>query len=121
MHLVLNSLHRNTTKDTCGLDSLCRTRFAMAGKETLLENLVQRMLDAGKTLGWVVVLVVNVDVVLLNCLLHIVRKHAFVDIRLGRLGSELHHHAGRSVCIHVGILAGDLGSLSVDDLLEDFA
>ena len=43
----------------------------MAGIETVLEDLVERVLDACKALGRVVVLVVDMDVVVLHSLLHI--------------------------------------------------
>ena len=93
----------------------------MTGEESVLKNLVQRMLDAGKALCRIIVLVVDVDVVVLYSLLHIVGEHALVHIGFCGLGSELHHHSGRSVSVHVRVLAGDLGRLGVDDLLEDLA
>ena len=41
----------------------------MSSKETILKNLVKRMLDAGKTLGRVVVFVVDMDIVVLDSFL----------------------------------------------------
>ena len=52
----------------------------MAGEETVLEDLVKRMLDTGKALGRIVVLVVNVDVVVSYRILHLLRKQALVNV-----------------------------------------
>ena len=52
----------------------------MAGEETVFKNLVERVLDAGKTLCRVVVLVVNMDVVVLDSILYILRQHALIHI-----------------------------------------
>ena len=92
----------------------------MTGLETVLKDKIQRMLDTGKALGWIVILVVNVDIAVLNSLPHIVREQAGIHIALGGLRSKLHHHAGRSVGIHIGILTCNVVSLGVDDFLEDF-
>ena len=71
VHLVLHGLHGDTSEDACCLDSLCRTRLAVAGEETVLEDLVERVLDTCQTLGRVVVLVMNVDVVASYSLLYL--------------------------------------------------
>ena len=93
----------------------------MSGEESVFQNLVEGMLYAGQTLGRVVVLVVYVDIAVLYGLFHVFGQQAFVYERLRGFGCELHHHACRSVCIHVRVLPGDVGSLGFDDFLEDFA
>ena len=80
----------------------------MTGLESAVEYLVERMLEAGKALGRVVVLVVDMDVSIVHGSTRFVRKQAFIHVSLRRLGCELHHHAGRRVGIHVGILPGDV-------------
>ena len=52
----------------------------MTCEESILKDLVERMLDAGKALGRVVVLVVDMDVVVLHRLLDIFGKKTFVHI-----------------------------------------
>ena len=43
----------------------------MSGEETVLENLVKRMLDASKALGRVVVLVMDMDIAILDSFFNI--------------------------------------------------
>ena len=43
----------------------------MSCEETVFEDLVQWVLDTGKALGRVVVLVMDMDVVVLHCLLNV--------------------------------------------------
>ena len=121
VHLVLHSLHADTAQYRSGLDTLCRTALAMTGLETVLQDSVQRMLDAGQRLGRIVILVVDVQVVVAYSLLHLIAQQIVVHERLCGLAGELHHHTGRSVGIHVGILAGDVVVLDVYYLQEDVA
>ena len=93
----------------------------MAGEEAVLEYLVERMLDAGEGLGRIVILVVDVDISVLHGLANVLGQQALVHESLGGLGRELHHHTGRGVGIHIGVLPGDVGGLGLYDLLEDFA
>ena len=78
------------------------------------------MLEAGKALGRIVVLVVDVDIAVCNSFTHIFGQKALVHIGLCCLRGKLHHHTGRGVGIHIGILAGDIVGLRVNDALEDF-
>ena len=78
------------------------------------------MLEAGEALGRIVVLVVDMDVAAGHRLAYLLGEKAFVHVGLCRLGCELHHHAGRGVGVHVGILAGDVVGLRINDALEDF-
>ena len=91
----------------------------MAGFQAVLEDLVQRVLDAGQGFGRIIILVMDVDVVAGHRFPDIAGQQALVHVTLGRLGSEFHHHARRGVRVHVGILAGDVIGLRVDDGLED--
>mgnify|MGYP006916025813 CR=1 FL=1 len=119
VHFVLDRFHRDAGKDACGLDPLRGTGFAVAGLESVLEDKVQRVLDAGKGLCGVVVLVVDVDVILCDSFADVVGEEALVHIALGCLGGELHHHSGGSVRVHIRILTGDVVHLRVDDGLEN--
>ena len=91
----------------------------MTCEESVFKDLVQRVLDAGKALGRIVVLVMDMDVVVLDSFLDIVRKHALIHVRLCGLRCEFHHHSGRSVGVHVRVFSRDLSGLCIDDFLED--
>ena len=54
----------------------------MSGKETILENFVKRVLNAGKALCRIVVLVMDVDISVLDSFLDIFGKKALVNERL---------------------------------------
>ena len=120
VHFVLDRLHGDTGQNRGSLDSLCRTGLSVAGFQAVFENHVEGMLDAGKGLGRIVVLVVDVDIVSGHCIADIGGEKALVNVALGSLGGEFHHHAGGSVGVHVGVLAGDVVHLGVDDSLENF-
>ena len=91
----------------------------MACGEAARENLVHRVLHASQALGGIVVLVVDVDVVARHSVPDLLGEQVVVDKRLGRLAGKLHHHAGRGVGIHVGVLTRHVVRLDVDDLEED--
>ena len=55
----------------------------MSRKETVFQNLVERMLDAGKALCRIVVLIVDMDVVVSYSLFHVLGEEALVNIGLG--------------------------------------
>ena len=93
----------------------------MSGMESLIQNLVQWMLEACETLGRVVVLVVDMNISVIYRLPDIFGQQAFVNVSLCGLGCELHHHAGRCVGIHISIFTRNIIGLSVNDFLEDFA
>ena len=85
----------------------------------MLKDGVQWVLHASERLGGIVILVVNMDVAVLDSLLHFGAQQIVIDERLGRFARKLHHHAGRSVGIHVGILTSDVVVLHTDDGVED--
>ena len=117
VHLVLHRLHGDAGEDGRRLDALRRAGLAVAGLEAELQDLVQRVLDAGQGLRGIVVLVVDVDIVVGDRLADRVGEQDFVHVALRGLGGELHHHAGRSIGVHVGVLAGDV-QLVFDDVLD---
>ena len=84
----------------------------------LLEHLVERVLHTGEALGGIVVLVMDVQIIAANGLTGLLTQQVVIDKGLGGLAGKLHHHAGGSVGIHVGILAGDIVILGIDDLQE---
>ena len=45
-------------------------------------------------------------------------QQIIIHKRLGRFAGELHHHTGRRIRIHIGILAGNIIRLDIDDLQE---
>ena len=118
MHLVLGGLHRDTGDNTCSLDALSRARFAMTSHIALLEHLVQWVLHTGQTLGGIVVLVMDVQIVTAHSLTCLLAQEIVIHEGLGRLASELHHHAGRGIGIHVGVLACDIIIFGIDNLQE---
>ena len=79
------------------------------------------MLDTGETLSGVVVFIVNVEIVGSHSLTCFFAQEVVIDERLCGLAGKLHHHAGRRVGIHVGVLAGDIVVLGVDNLQEQIA
>ena len=119
MHFVLCGFERDTSEDTCRLDSLSWARFAVTGRETAIEDVVERMLHASETLCRIVILVVDVDIVVFHSLESLLVEEIVIDERLGGFAGKLHHHSGRSVGIHVGIFAGNIVALDVDNLLEN--
>ena len=121
VHLVLGGFHRDARNHAGSLDALGGTRFAVPGHITLLKHLVQRMLHAGEALGGVVVLVVDVQVVAAHGLARLLAQEIIIDKGLGGLTGKLHHHAGRSVGIHVGILTSNVVVLGIDNLQEQVA
>ena len=98
-----------------------RTAGAMSGGKAALKDVVEWMLAACKRLGGIVVLVVDVQVVVLHGIAHIVGEQIVVDEGLCGFRCELHHHSCRGVGIHVGVFAGDIIVLDVDDVEEDIA
>ena len=76
------------------------------------------MLHAGETLGWVIVLIVNMYIVVHDGVAYILREEVVVDEWFSGFRSELHHHAGWCVGIHVGVFTGDVVVLGIDDAHE---
>ncbi len=119
MHLILDGFHGNASQHGGRFDALRGTGLPMAGLQPVFQNQVQRVLDAGKRLGGIIILVVDMDVVARNGFPHVTRQQTLVHIGLGGLGGELHHHARRRIGVHVRIFAGDVIGLRVDDGLEN--
>ena len=63
----------------------------------------------------------DVQIVAAHSLASLLAEQVVVDEGLGRLAGKLHHHACRGVGIHVGVLAGDIVILGIDDLQEQVA
>ena len=121
VHLVLHRLHRYAGQYACGLDSFGRSALPVSCFQSVLEDKVEWVLQTGKALGRVVVLVVDVDVSILDGLFDIFGQKALVHEGFCRFRCELHHHSGRGICIHVGVFAGDVSSLSLYNLLENLS
>ena len=121
MHFVLCRFERDAGDHACRLDSFCGTRFAVAGDEPVFEDAVERMLHASEAFGGVIILVVNVDIIVFHRLLHFGREEIVVDKGFCCLAGELHHHPGRGVGVHVGVLAGYVVVFRLDDLKKHVA
>ena len=57
----------------------------------------------------------DMQIVVLDRLFHLFTQQVVVYERLGGLAGKLHHHAGRRIGIHVGILASHVVRLDIDD------
>ena len=121
VHFVLCSLQGDTTQDASGFNAFGRARFSVSGREPVLQDVVQRMLHASQTLGRVIILVMDVQVILADSFQYFIAQQIVVNKRLGSLAGKLHHHAGRSVGVHVGVFAGNVIRFDVDDLQEHIA
>ena len=121
VHLVLAALHRDTCQNRSRLDALGRARGAMPRHESAIQNMIQRMLHAGKRLCWIIVLIVDMQIVVLHSVATVLRQQIVVDEGLRRLRGELHHHTCRCVGVHVCILARHVVVLNVHDIEEHLA
>ena len=93
----------------------------MARVESLFKDFVQRMLETGETLCRIVIFVVNVNITVINRIPDVFRQQTLIHIRLGGLGSELHHHSCRCVGVHIRVLASNVVCLRVNYLLKNLA
>lgn len=84
-------------------------------------DMVQRMLHACQALGGIIILVVDVQIVTGHGIQHLFTQQIIVHKRLGGFAGKLHHHACRGIGIHVGIFAGDVVGLDVDNLQKHVA
>ena len=66
VHFVLACFQRDAGQYGCCLYALGRTAGTVACRESVVQDDVQRMLHAGEALGWIVVLVVDVEIVVCN-------------------------------------------------------
>ena len=90
----------------------------MTGVEAVAQYVVERMLAACEALCRVVVLVVNVQIVVVHGINNFFAQQKVVNEWFCGLAGELHHHSRRGVGIHVGVLAGNVVRLDVDDFLK---
>ena len=118
VHLVLCRLHADAGQYAGGLYALGWPALAVSGLEPVLQYLFQWVLHAGQALRRVVVLVVDVKVVVLHGLACIFREQVVINEWLGGFAGEFHHHAGRRVRVHVGVLARHVVVFYVDDFQE---
>ena len=79
------------------------------------------MLHTSQRLGGIVVLVVYVQVIVLHGIATLLAQQIVVHEGLRRLRGKLHHHAGRRIGIHIGILARDIIILDIHDVQEHVA
>src|SRR3712207_191091 len=90
----------------------------MAGREAFVQDAVQRVLTTSERLGGIIVFIVDMYVVMFHGVAHVFRQKIVVNERFGRFRGKLHHHAGRRVGIHVGILTSDVVGLNVHNIQE---
>ena len=121
VHLVLSALHRDTSQHAGSLYTLCGARCSVTGSKTVLQYVVERVLHTGKTLSWVVVLIVNVQVVMLHRVTTFLAQQIVVNKWLCCLAGKLHHHAGRCVGVHICVLAGNVVVLYINNVEEHLA
>ena len=121
VHLVLSALQRDTSQYAGRLDTLGSTRGTMSGSKTVLQDVVQWVLHASKTLGRIVILIVNVQIVMLNGVATLLAQQIVVYEWLGSLAGKLHHHARRCIGVHVGVFARHIVILNVHDIQEHLA
>ena len=121
MHLILSSLERNTRLNTGSFYTLSRTALGMSSLQTMLKDGIKRVLYACKRLGWIIVLVMNMYISAFHSSLNLFIKQIVINEWLGAFAGKLHHHSGRSVGIHIGILACDIIVLCANDTLENLA
>ena len=63
----------------------------------------------------------DMQIVIFHSFLDFFTQQVIVHERFGRLAGKLHHHTGRRVGIHIGILAGNIVRLNVYDFQEYIA
>ena len=79
------------------------------------------MLHASERFGRIIVLIVNMDIIVTDRLSDFLTQEIVVDKRLCGLAGEFHHHAGRCVRIHIGILACDIRTFDVYNVKKHVA
>src|SRR3712207_969293 len=114
----LRALQGDTSQHRSRLNTLGRTRRTMAGREAFVQDAVQRVLTTSERLGGIIVFIVDMYVVMFHGVAHVFRQKIVVNERFGRFRGKLHHHAGRRVGIHVGILTSDVVGLNVHNIQE---
>ena len=74
VHLVLATLHRDASQNGSRLNTFSSTRGTMTCNETACEDMIQRMLHTSKRLRWVIVLIVDVQIVMFYSITALLRK-----------------------------------------------
>ena len=118
MHLVLASFQRDASQYSCSFNTLSRTARSMTSGETMLKDDIQWVLNASQTLGWIIVFVVDMNVVVHDGVANILWKEVIIDKWLGGFWSKLHHHAGWCISIHVGIFTSNVIVFGIDNAHE---
>ena len=116
VHFVLSRLHRDTAQDTRGFYAFGRTRLPMSGTKPLFQYLVERVLYTRQTLGRIVIFIMDMNVSMTYGVSYFITQQIIIDKRFCRLAGEFHHHAGRSIGIHIGIFPSDVVGLGIDDI-----
>ena len=119
MHLILNTFHRDGRQNSGSLNSLCRTGCSVTITESVGKKFVQGMLNTRQRFSRKVILVVYMKHIHLNRFTGFFRQQIIVNKRLGRLSRKLHHHAGGSICIHIGVVTRYIIGLCLNDLLKN--
>ena len=121
VHLVLTGFQRDASQYGCCLNTLGWTAGTMASCETMLQDDVERMLYASQTLGRIIIFVVYMNVVVQDGVTNFLAEEVVVNEWFCSFRSKFHHHAGRSVGIHVGVFTGDVIVLGIHDAHEHIA
>ena len=82
VHLILSTLHRDTSQDRSCLDTLGRARSTMTGDKATVQDVIQRMLHAGERLGGIIVLIVNMEIVVFYGITTLLREQIVIHERL---------------------------------------
>ena len=82
MHLILCTLHRDTSQHGSRLYTLGRARGAMTSNKATGQDVIQRMLYTSERLGGVIVLIVDVEIVVFYRITTIFREQIVIYKRL---------------------------------------
>ena len=93
----------------------------MTCDETLTQYVVERMLNACEALGGVVIFIVDMEIAMSDRISGFSGQEIVVDKWFGCFRSEFHHHSCRRICVHVGILTGNVVVFRFDDFQEYIA
>ena len=77
------------------------------------------MLYASQALSWIVVLIMDMQIIISDSLFHIHTQQIIIHKGLSGLTGELHHHPSGRVSVHVRVLTGNIIGLDVHDLEEN--
>ena len=88
----------------------------MSGRKATGQNAVQRVLNACQAFGRVVVLIMNMQIIVVYSFQYLVAQQIVVYKRFGGFTGKLHHHARRSIGIHIGIFPCHIVGLDLYNL-----